>query len=126
MSGQDAQRGTFSQRHTVLHDADDGHDYIPLANLDSKQASIEIYNSPLSENSVLGFEYGYSLDTPDGLTIWEAQFGDFANVAQPIIDQFITSAEDKWNRLSGPGHAVAARLLKGWGPNTLLRGSSGS
>ncbi len=101
MSGQDAQRGTFSQRHTVLHDADDGHDYIPLANLDSKQASIEIYNSPLSENSVLGFEYGYSLDTPDGLTIWEAQFGDFANVAQPIIDQFITSAEDKWNRLSG-------------------------
>ncbi|MEZ6190787.1 MAG: 2-oxoglutarate dehydrogenase E1 component [Phycisphaerales bacterium] len=101
MSGQDAQRGTFSQRHTVLHDADDGHDYMPLANLAPDQGPIEIYNSPLSENSVLGFEYGYSLDTPDGLTIWEAQFGDFANVAQPIIDQFITSAEDKWNRLSG-------------------------
>jgi 2-oxoglutarate dehydrogenase E1 component len=101
MSGQDAQRGTFSQRHTVLHDADDGHDYIPLANLTDDQAPIEVYNSPLSENSVLGFEYGYSLDTPDGLTVWEAQFGDFVNVAQPIIDQFITSAEDKWNRLSG-------------------------
>ncbi len=101
MSGQDAQRGTFSHRHTVLHDADDGHDYIPLANLDPRQAQFQIFNSPLSENSVLGFEYGYSLDTPDGLTLWEAQFGDFANVAQPIIDQFITSAEDKWNRLSG-------------------------
>ncbi len=101
MSGQDSQRGTFSQRHTVLHDAEDGHDYIPLANLDPEQAPIEIYNSPLSENSVLGFEYGYSLDCPEGLTLWEAQFGDFVNVAQPIIDQFITSAEDKWNRLSG-------------------------
>ncbi len=101
MSGQDAQRGTFSHRHTVLHDSDDGHDHIPLANLDPEQAPIEIYNSPLSENSVLGFEYGYSLDTPEGLTVWEAQFGDFVNVAQPIIDQFITSAEDKWNRLSG-------------------------
>jgi len=101
MSGQDAQRGTFSHRHSVLHDVRDGHDYIPLANLDKDQAGIEIYNSPLSENSVLGFEYGYSLDTPDGLTLWEAQFGDFVNVAQPIIDQFITSAEDKWNRLSG-------------------------
>ncbi len=101
MSGQDSQRGTFSQRHTVLHDADDGHDYMPLANLSPDQAPIEIYNSPLSENSVLGFEYGYSLDCPEGLTLWEAQFGDFVNVAQPIIDQFITSAEDKWNRLSG-------------------------
>lgn len=101
MSGQDSQRGTFSHRHAVLHDADDGHDYMPLANLAPDQGPIEIYNSPLSENSVLGFEYGYSLDTPDGLTLWEAQFGDFANVAQPIIDQFITSAEDKWNRLSG-------------------------
>ncbi len=101
MSGQDSQRGTFSHRHTVLHDADDGHDYMPLANLTPDQAPIEIYNSPLSENSVLGFEYGYSLDCPEGLTLWEAQFGDFVNVAQPIIDQFITSAEDKWNRLSG-------------------------
>jgi len=101
MSGQDSQRGTFSHRHTVLHDADDGHDYMPLANLAPDQAPIEIFNSPLSENSVLGFEYGYSLDCPEGLTLWEAQFGDFVNVAQPIIDQFITSAEDKWNRLSG-------------------------
>ena len=101
MSGQDAQRGTFSSRHAVLHDILDGTTYMPLRNLDAKQGPIEIYNSPLTENGVLGFEYGYSLDTPKGLTIWEAQFGDFVNVAQPIIDQFIASAEEKWKRLSG-------------------------
>src|SRR4029077_12048080 len=101
LSGQDSERGTFSQRHAVLHDYQDGHKYMPLQHLDPKQAPVEIYNSPLSETGVLGFEYGYSLDWPDGLVLWEAQYGDFWNVAQPIVDQFIASAEDKWRRLSG-------------------------
>ena len=100
-SGQDVQRGTFSQRHAVLHDTHDGRLYMPLAHLAPDQAPIEIINSPLSESGVLGFEYGYSLDFPEALVLWEAQFGDFVNVAQPIIDQFISSAEDKWRRLSG-------------------------
>ena len=101
MTGQDCQRGTFSQRHAVLHDIKDGTTYVPLANLRPDQAKLELYNSPLSEAGVLGFEYGYSLDSPDGLVVWEAQFGDFWNCAQVIVDQFIASAEDKWNRLSG-------------------------
>jgi len=101
MTGQDCQRGTFSQRHAVLHDTKDGSTYTPLSNLSSDQATLELYNSPLSEAGVLGFEYGYSLDSPDGLVVWEAQFGDFWNCAQVIVDQFIASAEDKWNRLSG-------------------------
>lgn len=101
LSGQDSQRGTFSHRHAVFHDVETGETYTPLAHLADDQATVRILNSPLSETGVLGFEYGYSLDTPDGLTIWEAQFGDFCNVAQAIIDQFITSSEDKWNRLSG-------------------------
>ena len=100
LSGQDVERGTFSQRHAVLHDVQDGHTYCPLTLLDSNLGTVEIVNSPLSEVGVLGFEYGYSLDCPEGLTIWEAQFGDFWNVAQVIVDQFIASAEDKWNRLS--------------------------
>ena len=100
-SGQDSQRGTFSHRHAVLHDVYDGHTYMPLRHLAADQAPVEIYNSPLSEAGVLGFEYGYSLDCPDGLVMWEAQFGDFCNAAQVVIDQFIVSAEDKWNRLSG-------------------------
>lgn len=101
MSGQDSERGTFSHRHAVLHDYQDGHAYMPLKHLSADQAPIDIFNSPLSEVGVLGFEYGYSLDYPDGLVVWEAQFGDFWNVAQPIVDQFIASAEDKWARLSG-------------------------
>lgn len=101
MSGQDSQRGTFSQRHAVLHDYQTGNLFIPLQQLDPRQAPVELINSPLSETGVLGFEYGYSLDYPDGVIIWEAQFGDFWNVAQPIVDQFIASAEDKWQRLSG-------------------------
>lgn len=101
MSGQDSERGTFSHRHAVLHDYEDGNTYVPLRHLAPNQASVRIYNSPLSEVGVLGFEYGYSLDCPDGLVIWEAQFGDFCNVAQVILDQFIVSAEDKWRRLSG-------------------------
>ena len=100
-SGQDSRRGTFSHRHAVLHDYERGQPYIPLAHLAPKQAPMEIYNSPLSEVAVLGFEYGYSLDYPHGLVMWEAQFGDFWNVAQVIVDQFIASAEDKWRRLSG-------------------------
>lgn len=101
MSGQDTERGTFSQRHAVLHDVVTGRPYMPLANLTLDQAPVEIYNSPLSEAGVLGFEYGYSLDCPDGLVMWEAQFGDFVNAAQVVVDQFIVSAEDKWRRLSG-------------------------
>jgi 2-oxoglutarate dehydrogenase E1 component len=100
LSGQDSARGTFSQRHGVLYDYEDGHVYVPLEHVASEQAPVEIYNSPLSEIGVLGFEYGYSLDFPDGLVLWEAQFGDFVNAAQVIIDQFIAGSEDKWHRLS--------------------------
>lgn len=101
LSGQDSARGTFSQRHAVLYDYETGAPLTPLQHLDDNQAPVDIINSPLSEAGVLGFEYGYSLDCPDGLVCWEAQFGDFINAAQVIIDQFIASAEDKWNRLSG-------------------------
>ena len=101
MSGQDSERGTFSHRHAVLHDVENGSEYVPLHHLSPNQARLRIYNSPLSEIGVLGFEYGYSLDALGGLVIWEAQFGDFWNTAQVIVDQFIASAEDKWNHLSG-------------------------
>jgi 2-oxoglutarate dehydrogenase E1 component len=101
LSGQDVGRGTFSQRHAVLHDYENGRIHIPLQHLGQHQAPVQIVNSPLSEIGVLGFEYGYSLDWPDALILWEAQFGDFWNVAQVIVDQFIASAEDKWRRLSG-------------------------
>jgi 2-oxoglutarate dehydrogenase E1 component len=101
LSGQDSERGTFSHRHAVLHDVDDGRTYVPLQQLSAEQAPVEIFNSPLSEAGVLGFEYGYSLDCPDGLVLWEAQFGDFWNAAQVIVDQFIAAGEDKWRRLSG-------------------------
>jgi 2-oxoglutarate dehydrogenase E1 component len=101
LSGQDARRGTFSHRHAVLHDNVDGHLYTPLARMDERQGRFEVWDSPLSEAGVLGFEYGYSLDSPDGLVIWEAQFGDFFNGAQVIVDQFLSSSEDKWYRLSG-------------------------
>jgi 2-oxoglutarate dehydrogenase E1 component len=101
LSGQDTARGTFSQRHAVLHDVETGEQYTPLNHLTPDQAPVEIYNSPLSEAGVLGFEYGYSLDYPDALILWEAQFGDFVNAAQVIVDQFMSSAEEKWRRLSG-------------------------
>ena len=101
MSGQDSERGTFSHRHAVLHDVENNDEYVPLHHLSPEQARLRIYNSPLSEIGVLGFEYGYSLDALGGLSIWEAQFGDFWNAAQVIVDQFIASAEDKWNHLSG-------------------------
>ncbi|TMQ63106.1 MAG: 2-oxoglutarate dehydrogenase E1 component [Candidatus Eisenbacteria bacterium] len=101
LSGQDTARGTFSQRHAVLHDVEDGHTYVPLQNLSPGQAPVEIINSPLSEVGVLGFEFGYSIEWPDGLIAWEAQFGDFVNAAQVIIDQFLAGSEEKWRRLSG-------------------------
>ncbi|MDF2440479.1 MAG: 2-oxoglutarate dehydrogenase component, partial [Abditibacteriota bacterium] len=101
LTGQDVERGTFSHRHSVLHDVETDETYMPLQHLCEGQARAEILNSPLSEIGVLGFEYGYSLDSLGGLTLWEAQFGDFWNCAQVIVDQFISSAEDKWHHLSG-------------------------
>ncbi|SIO13643.1 2-oxoglutarate dehydrogenase E1 component [Singulisphaera sp. GP187] len=101
LSGQDSRRGTFSQRHAVIVDGQTGERYYPLKNLAAEQAEICIYDSLLSESAVLGFDYGYSLDEPHMLILWEAQFGDFANGAQVIIDQFIASAESKWGRASG-------------------------
>ncbi|WP_233200179.1 2-oxoglutarate dehydrogenase E1 component [Blastopirellula marina] len=101
LSGQDAQRGTFSQRHGVLHDVVTGRSHCIFSKLSNDQAPVELVNSPLSEAGVLGFDYGYSLDYPEALVAWEAQFGDFGNCAQVIVDEFISGAEDKWNRLSG-------------------------
>jgi len=101
LSGQDSGRGTFSQRHAVLYDQTTEERYIPLAHLDPEQAPFEVVDSPLSEAGVLGFEYGYSLADPNSLVLWEAQFGDFANGAQVYFDQFVSSGEAKWLRMSG-------------------------
>ncbi|KTB06148.1 2-oxoglutarate dehydrogenase, mitochondrial [Nakaseomyces glabratus] len=101
VSGEDVERGTFSQRHSVLHDQASEATYTPLKNLSDKQADFTIANSSLSEYGVMGFEYGYSLTSPENLIVWEAQFGDFANTAQVIIDQFIAGGEQKWKQRSG-------------------------
>jgi 2-oxoglutarate dehydrogenase E1 component len=101
LTGQDSRRGTFNQRHSVLVDIENEQEYVPLQHISEGQARCDIYNSTLSESGVLGFEYGYSRDFPEALVLWEAQFGDFANVAQAIIDQFIVAGEFKWDLLSG-------------------------
>ncbi|WP_269542262.1 2-oxoglutarate dehydrogenase E1 component [Cerasicoccus fimbriatus] len=101
LSGQDSERGTFSQRHTAWYDSETRTRYVPLTNLDANQATFCVHNSSLSEAAILGFDYGYSIDYPDMLALWEAQFGDFANGAQVHFDQFIASSESKWGRVSG-------------------------
>ena len=120
LTGQDVGRGTFSQRHMVLHDAENGQPYAPIAHLPGAKAPIEVHNSPLSETAALAFEYGYSQEAPDALVMWEAQFGDFVNGAQVIVDQFISSGMAKWGQTtrltlmlphgyegSGPEHSSA-------------------
>jgi 2-oxoglutarate dehydrogenase E1 component len=101
LSGQDAERGTFAHRNAVLHDVETGGSYTPLANIPGAKGQFEIYNSPLSEMAVMGFEYGFSIATEKDLVLWEAQYGDFVNVAQPIIDQFISADKAKWGQTSG-------------------------
>ena len=101
LTGQDSERGTFTHRHAVLNDVNTGRKYTPLQHIPNATGRLEIYNSPLNEMGVLGFEYGYATASPDALVLWEAQFGDFANMAQPIIDQFITADRAKWGQDSG-------------------------
>ncbi|HEU4391091.1 MAG TPA: thiamine pyrophosphate-dependent enzyme, partial [Blastocatellia bacterium] len=98
LTGQDTQRGTFSQRHATLHDNQTGEPWTPLSGLDPNQSSFEVFDSPLSEAGALGFEYGYSVAAPEALVLWEAQFGDFINAAQVIVDQFIVAGHEKWNQ----------------------------
>ena len=101
LTGQDSARGTFSQRHAVLYDVETNEAYAPLQHLPEAKASFAIHNSPLSEIAVVGFEYGYTMNADETLVLWEAQYGDFANVAQPMIDQFVVSGQSKWGRTSG-------------------------
>ena len=110
LSGQDCERGTFSQRHSIMYDRNTGAPYSPLHDIGKPDTLFQVYNSLLAEASVLGFEYGYSTVAPTGLTIWEAQFGDFVNNAQSVIDLFIASGQSKWHRLSG----VVLLLPHGW------------
>jgi 2-oxoglutarate dehydrogenase E1 component len=101
LTGQDSIRGTFSQRHAALYDIRSGEPYVPLHHIPHAKTSFAVHNSPLSEIAAMGFEYGYTLGAPEALVLWEAQYGDFANVAQPIIDQFIVSGQYKWGQTSG-------------------------
>lgn len=100
LSGQDCQRGTFSHRHAVFHDSETGKEYVPLRQIPQAKAAFEIINSPLTENACIGFEYGYTIQRPDTLVIWEAQYGDFINGAQPLIDEYLVSGRSKWGQLS--------------------------
>ena len=115
LTGQDCERGTFTHRHSVLHDPETGREHATFAYLETGQAPVEIVNSPLSEAGVMAFEYGFSLDYPDSLVVWEAQFGDFVNAAQVIWDQFLSSAEDKWKHLSGLA-LLLPHAFEGQGP----------
>ena len=108
LSGQDSGRGTFSQRHAILRNQENHDRYVPVNNIENGQMKFEVIDSLLSELAVLGFEFGYSLSEPETLVLWEAQFGDFANGGQVIIDQFITSSESKWGRASGLVMLVAS------------------
>ena len=123
MTGQDSRRGTFNQRHAALVDTKNEAQYVALEHLGAGQARCEIFNSTLSEAGVLGFEYGFSRDYPEALVLWEAQFGDFANSAQIIIDQFISAAEDKWDLPSGVG-CCCRTGTRGRGRNIPARESS--
>jgi 2-oxoglutarate dehydrogenase E1 component len=100
LAGQDSRRGTFVQRHAVFHDRENGQEWMPLRNLSASQAKFWIYDSLLSEYAAMGFEYGYSIENKEALVLWEAQFGDFVNGAQTIVDEFVSSAEQKWNQHS--------------------------
>ena len=120
LTGQDVERGTFSQRHLVLHDPKTGQRISPIQSLPGALAPMELHNSPLSEIACLGFEYGYSMEAPETLVLWEAQFGDFVNSAQVIIDQFIVSRAVEVGPDDASDAAAAARL-RGLGPGALLR-----
>ena len=109
ISGEDVERGTFSHRHAVVKTEDTEEEYVPLKSVTTKDNQFQIYNSLLSEYAVLGFDYGYAMVSPDTLTIWEAQFGDFANGAQIIIDQYLVAAEEKWKLQNG-----LVMLLPSW------------
>src|SRR5256886_4235972 len=115
LAGQDTRRGTFSQRHGVLIDQRTEEEYVPLAHLAPDQAPFMLYDTVLSEYAALGFEYGYSVDYPDALVLWEAQFGDFVNEAQVVLDQFVSSAEDKWGQASSLG-LLLPHGFEGQGP----------
>ena len=124
LAGQDTRRGTFTQRHAVLIDRQTGDEYTPLANLAPGQAPFYVYDSLLSEYAAVGFEYGYSVVRPEALVAWEAQFGDFADGAQTILDEFISSGEQKWGQRSGVAMLLPARVRRARVPTTRRRASS--
>ena len=120
LTGEDVERGTFSQRHGVLHDSVTGAEYMPLAALPQARAAFEVHNSPLSENAAVGFEFGYNIQEPRRLVVWEAQYGDFINGAQVVLDEFVTSGRDKVGAVAVPRVAPAA-WLRGSGAGSLER-----